>query len=124
MPKQNDLEQKVLQIILNLGEKGILQSKLWKLIDASSREGSRVALKLEKKGLIRRERELFKGRWTYRLYSKKNPISLESILTCPCLICVEKIRCGAGSEISPTTCNMLTEWILENIEKDKSSSGE
>ena len=58
MPKRNDLEQKALHSVINTGYEGVLQSELWRELGASSREGSRVALKLEEKGLIRREKEL------------------------------------------------------------------
>ncbi len=111
MPKHNDLEHKALQFIINIGEDGVLQSSLWRNLDASSREGSRIALKLEGKGLIRRERELSKGRWTYRLYPKRKPASINSIIDCPCLTCRESIRCGAYGATSPNDCGHLTEWI-------------
>ncbi len=124
MPKRNDLEQKALQIIMNKGREGVLQSELWRQINASSREGSRISIKLESKGLIYRERELHDGRWTYRLFSKRVPISLDSIITCPCLTCSENQRCEASGEISPNTCMKLTKWILDEVQKTNSSSGE
>ncbi|MGB9854269.1 MAG: transcriptional regulator, partial [Candidatus Bathyarchaeales archaeon] len=94
MPKHNDLEQKALQIITNTGNEGLLQSELWRKLGASSREGSRIALKLESKGLVRREKELCNGRWTYRLYPKRLPASINSILDCPCMMCPDGQRCG------------------------------
>jgi len=124
MPKQNDLEQKALRLIMNMGDEGLLQSELWRKMNASSREGSRISIKLEKKGLICRERELSNGRWTYRLYSKRQPVSIDSILTCPCLTCKESIRCGAGGKISPNKCDRLTQWILESLQKETASSGD
>jgi predicted transcriptional regulator len=123
MPKQNDLEQKALHLIMNTGDKGVLQSELWREMKASSREGSRISLKLENKGLIHRERELSNGRWTYRLYSKKRPVSMDAILTCPCLICQENMKCVAGGKISPDNCSKLTDWILESCQKEKATSG-
>ncbi len=114
MPKQNDLEQRALQLIMNTGHDGLLQSDLWRKMGASSREGSRVSIKLEKKGLVYRERELSNGRWTYRLYSKRQPVSIDSILTCPCLTCGQSIRCGAGGRLSPNECDTLTHWIFES----------
>lgn len=48
----------VLQLIKNNGKDGILQSNLWKKIGVTSREGSRIALKLLKQGLITRKRVL------------------------------------------------------------------
>jgi len=124
MPKENDLEQKALQLIMNSGEEGLLQSELWRKMEASSREGSRISIKLEKKGLIYRERELSNGRWTYRLYSTRQPVSIDSILTCPCLTCEKSIRCGAGGRISPNKCDLLTQWILDSIRKETSLTGD
>ena len=104
MPKRNDLEQKALQFVINTGSKGVLQSELWRELDASSREGSRVAIKLEEKGLIQREKELQGGRWTYRLFPKNKPASLNSIINSPCLMCSNDSRCGAWGPISPHEC--------------------
>ena len=116
MPKRNDLEQKALHSVINTGYKGILQSELWRELGASSREGSRVAIKLEEKGLIRREKELEGGRWTYRLYPKRLPASIESIVDCPCLLCQDNARCDPTTAISPKDCSKLTDWIL-NLDK-------
>jgi hypothetical protein len=112
MPKRNDLEHKALRCIANTSDQGVLQSDLWHELDASSREGSRIAIKLENRGLIRREKELFEGRWTYRLYPKRKPASMNSIMDCPCLSCSESIRCGSYGGISPNDCARLTHWIF------------
>lgn len=111
MPKRSDLEHKALNFIANTGDEGVLQSDLWRKLDATSREGSRIALKLENKGLIKRERELFEGRWTYRLYPKRKPASINSIIDCPCLTCPVSIQCGAYGATSPNDCEKLTEWL-------------
>ena len=124
MPRRNELEHKALHVIVNNGNDGVLQSELWRQLDATSREGSRIALKLETKGLILREKELFEGRWTYRLYPKKKPASLNSIIDVPCLMCPNDARCGAWSTISPNECQRMTEWILGLNQKEKESSGE
>ncbi len=112
MPKRNDLEQKALHFIVKTGYEGVLQSELWRGLGASSREGSRVALKLEEKGLIRREKELQGGRWTYRLFPKRLPASIESIADCPCLLCQDNTRCDPTTAISPKSCAKLTDWIF------------
>jgi len=124
MPRRNDLEHKALHFIANTGSQGVLQSEMWRKLDASSREGSRIAIKLENKGLIRRERELFDGRWTYRLYPKRQPASINSIIDCPCLMCPEDPKCGAWSNISPNKCEKLTEWILGLVQREMNSPGE
>jgi len=112
MPKRNDLEQKALHYVVNTGYQGVLQSDLWRELGASSREGSRVSIKLEEKGLIRREKELQEGRWTYRLYPKRLPASIETIIDCPCLLCPDNARCDPTTAISPKSCPKLTDWIL------------
>ena len=129
MPKRNDLEYKALKLITNTGSNGILQSELWRKLGASSREGSRIAIKLENKGLIRREKELSGGRWTYRLYPKREPITIDSIADCPCFTCPESARCEPWGAISPNTCEKLTEWLLRLIQekegaKPTANSGE
>jgi len=124
MPKRNDLEQKALHFVVNTGYSGVLQSELWRQLSASSREGSRVAIKLEEKGLIRREKELQEGRWTYRLYPKRLPASIESIVDCPCLLCQDNARCDPTTTISPKTCGKLTEWILTLDKNDPAPSGD
>ena len=112
MPKRNDLEQKALQFITNTGFNGVLQSDLWHELGATSREGSRISLKLENKGLIRREKELREGRWTFRLFPKRMPASIDSISDCPCLMCAENPRCDPSSVTSPQNCDRLTDWLL------------
>ncbi|MEM3704229.1 MAG: Lrp/AsnC family transcriptional regulator, partial [Candidatus Bathyarchaeia archaeon] len=124
MPKHNDLEQKALQIITNTGNDGLLQSELWRKLGASSREGSRIALKLENKGLIRRERELCDGRWTYRLYPKRLPASINSILDCPCMMCPDSQRCAPTGTITPQNCEKLTDWLLRLAQSEYKSLGD
>jgi len=124
MPRRNDLEQKALQFIMNTGFDGVLQSELWRKLGASSREGSRIAIKLEGKGLVRRERELRNGRWTYRLFPKRLPASIDSIVDCPCLMCPDTSRCDPSSAISPKSCEKLTEWILSITQKGPSILGD
>jgi hypothetical protein len=124
MPRRSNLEHKALRYIANTNEEGVLQSDLWRQLDASSREGSRIAIKLENKGLIRRERELSAGRWTYRLYPKRKPASINSIIDCPCLTCPESIRCGAYGAISPNDCEKLTEWLAKLAQRNDSIQGD
>lgn len=118
MSKRNDLEQKALQYIISMGFEGVLQSELWRKLGATSREGSRIALKLENKGLVRREKELRDGRWTYRLFPKRLPASIDSIADCPCLMCPDSSRCAPSSVISPQTCEKLTQWLV-SISKEE-----
>lgn len=109
---KESLYQKALKMIIEAGEKGVLQSELWRLLGATSREGSRIAIRLERRGLVIRRKELYKGRWTYRLYPRVRKISVESIRGCPCLDCPDAFRCSPGGVRDPVTCEELKEWVL------------
>jgi hypothetical protein len=124
MPKRNDLEQKALQFIMNTGFDGVIQSDLWRQLGASSREGSRIALKLEGKQLIRREKELREGRWTFRLFPKRFPASIDSIADCPCLMCPDNPRCDPSNSVSPHDCERLTDWLLAIAQDETGTMGD
>ena len=111
MPSKEKVEQKALKLIIDVGDDGILQSELWKELDVSSREGSRLAKKFEEKGQVIREKVLNEGRGTYKLYVTKEPVTLESVAGCPCLICPEIDKCFRGGTKNPNICLDLTAWI-------------
>ncbi len=110
--KRSTFERRALDAVMKAGKDGILQTELWKRIEVSSREGSRICLRLEKWGLIRRERFLNEGRWTYKIFSTKAPLRLDSILGAPCITCPYFYQCAPGGEISPEKCVWLDEWVL------------
>jgi len=103
---------KVCEIIAGYESDGILQSQLWKKYKLSSRDGSRLALKLERMGMITREKILEKERWTYKLIIKKTPVSTKSIEGAPCLTCPVQSKCSIDGEISPKTCQLIEDWVL------------
>ena len=102
------LTHKVCDILAESESSGMIQSELWKKLKLTSRDGSRLALKLERMGNITRDKILEKGRWTYKLLIKKTPISTTSIENAPCLIC------PVEGEISPQTCQWIEEWVTTN----------
>lgn len=112
MPRRDELEYRAFQIIATKGNEGILQCDLWRDLKTSGRDGSRISLKLENKNLIRREKELFEGRWTYRIFAKKHPVEIDSILDISCVSCPNISKCESGSEVSPNSCVELTRWLL------------
>lgn len=112
MSKHENLEQRALTIINEQGEDGILQSDLWKALEADSRTGSRISRKLESKNLVSRLRELSLGRWTYRIFIKKPRIDVDAIMDIPCAICEDLHRCVSGGMYAPEHCRKLTEWLL------------
>ena len=115
-PRNSSVEHRALRLIYDAGDEGLLQSEL--LLDVSSREGSRLAKKFEEKGRIIREKVLKDGRWTYKLFSKNQPVTLDSVRGCPCLICSEVEKCFRGGTQDPVYCLLMTAWIDPRIETD------
>jgi len=103
---------RVCENIADYESDGILQSQLWKKYKLSSRDGSRLALKLERMGMITRKKILEKERWTYKLIIKKTPISTKSIEGSPCLTCPVEAKCSLDGEVSPKTCQWIEDWVM------------
>ena len=114
--KNSKVEKKALKIIIDAGDEGLFQTELWKLLDISSREASRIAKKLEEKDRVFREKVLNNGRWTFKIYSTKEYVTIDSIKDCPCLICPDVDKCFRGGKKDPTTCLELTAWLDPRIE--------
>ncbi len=100
-------------------DNGIIQSELWKKFKLTSRDGSRLALKLERMGIITREKILENKRWTYVLKIKKTPVSTESIENAPCLVCPVEQKCSLEGEVSPKTCSWIEDWTIAELSKPK-----
>ena len=113
------LVNRVTEMIAGYETKGILQNILWRKLKLSSRDGSRLALKLERMGNITREKILENGRWTYLLLIKKIPISTKSIENAPCLVCPVEGKCSTDGEISPKTCVYIEDWVLTELKTKK-----
>jgi hypothetical protein len=78
LSERERLDVRALKLIVEKGDEGILQRDLWRELGTNNRRGSRIALQL-KQQLIIRERELANRRWTYRLFSNIQPITIDSI---------------------------------------------
>jgi len=111
------LTNKVCDILAERESDGMFQSELWKKLKLTSRDGSRLALKLERMGTITREKLLEKERWTYKLILKKTPISTQSIENAPCLVCPVEQKCSLEGEISPRTCQLIEDWVIIEMKK-------
>ena len=122
MPRKNDLDHDALRLIIEAGEEGILQSEMWKKLNATSREGSRLALKFEEKGVVERRKVLHEGRWTYKLFSQTKMVTIDSISDCPCITCEGLDKCFPGGQVTPIHCRLLTLWmdpdLAETISKE------
>jgi len=111
------LTNKVCDILAERESVGMFQSELWKKLKLTSRDGSRLALKLERMGTITREKLLEKERWTYKLILKKTPISTQSIVNAPCLVCPVEQKCSLEGEISPRSCQLIEDWVIIEMKK-------
>ena len=115
------LTNKVCDILAERESDGMFQTELWKKLKLSGRDGSRLALKLERIGFITREKLLENNRWTYKLILKKTPISTQSIVNAPCLVCTVESKCSLDGEISPTTCQFIEDWVIAEMKKPSKS---
>jgi DNA-binding MarR family transcriptional regulator len=127
----DELEAKALEIIKSRGDEGIYQHELWKALGLDSREGSRLALRLLKKGLIVREPAVHKGRRTYKLYlakKTKQPIKLSIhiglALEIPCFTCKNLEKCHNGGFYDPVNCPILAAWLNSKIKMIKKAMGD
>ena len=109
----------VLGLVAKRGDNGMFQSELWKKLKLSSRDGSRLALKLERQHLVKREKILENGRWTYKLKIAHVPVTTQSIESAPCLICPVESKCTLEGEISPRTCPLIEQWVLTELSTKK-----
>jgi len=145
MPRKGPTEQDVLRIVMDRGNDGILQSELWREMKADSREGSRAILRLERKRLIERKRELHSGRWTYRVFARRKYSSIKrkrlierkrelhsgrwtyrvfarrkyssinSIMDVPCSFCDIEARCAPAAAVNAARCDRMNTWILASV---------
>ena len=120
--KKRKTEQRALKLIIDTGEEGLFQTELWKLLDISTREASRIAKKFEEKGNVYREKVLNNGRWTYKIFISKEFVTLESVEDCPCLVCPDINKCFSGGKKDPRICLDLTAWIDPRIEPMRANS--
>ncbi len=118
----DELEARALEIIKSRGDEGIYQHELWKALGLDSREGSRLALRLLKKGLIVREPAVHKGRRTYKLYLAKKTrqparlkVYIGSAIEIPCFTCKNLEKCHNGGFYDPVNCPILASWLNSKI---------
>ena len=108
-----DLTSRVYKLVVERGRDGVLQSEIWKELGLTSRDGSRLAIRLERRGLIGRVKVLEEGRWTYKLTPLRFPTDMTSIEKAPCIVCQYESKCSVDGEISPYVCPWLGPWVIE-----------
>ena len=110
-----DLTSRVYKLVVERGRDGVLQSEIWKELELTSRDGSRLAIRLERRGLIGRVKVLEEGRWTYKLTPLRFPTDMASIEKAPCIICQYESKCSVDGEVSPYVCPWIGPWVIEEF---------
>jgi predicted DNA-binding transcriptional regulator len=110
-----DLTSRVYKLVVERGREGVLQSEIWKELGLTSRDGSRLAIRLERRGLIGRVKVLEEGRWTYKLTPLRFPTDMASIEKAPCIVCQYEPKCSIDGEISPYVCPWIGPWVIEEL---------
>lgn len=118
MPREDE-DSLILKAIANAGAKGALQCALRKKLRMSDKKISRLVIKLEKRGQVKRAKELHAKRWTYRLFITKQPTTFDSILDLPCTACPSIDQCGTGKNVSPVSCELLGKWLDNEVTKQQ-----
>lgn len=107
-----DLTSRVYKLVVERGRDGVLQSEIWKELGLTSRDGSRLAIRLERRGLIGRVKVLEEGRWTYKLTPLRFPTDMTSIEKAPCVVCQFEQKCSIEGEVSPHVCPLIGPWVI------------
>ena len=116
-----DMTSKVYKVVVEHGAEGVLQSFLWKELSLSSRDGSRLSIRLERRGMVRREKVLEEGRWTYKLTPLRMPVAIESIEQAPCITCPYESKCSSTGAVSPLSCPWICEWVVKEFRELQSN---
>ncbi len=110
-----DLTSRVYKLVVERGKDGVLQSEIWKELGLTSRDGSRLAIRLEKRGMIRRVKVLDDGRWTYKLTPLRLPANISSMESAPCIVCPVESKCSVTTDINPLTCALVGPWVIKEF---------
>ena len=119
-----DLTSRVYKLVVERGKDGVLQSEIWKELGLTSRDGSRLAIRLERRGLIGRVKVLEEGRWTYKLTPLRFPTDMASIEKAPCVVCQYEPKCSIDGEISPYVCPWIGPWAMDEMKRAGDSTFE
>jgi len=119
-----DLTSRVYKLVVERGRDGVLQSEIWKELGLTSRDGSRLAIRLERRGLIGRVKVLEEGRWTYKLTPLRFPTDMASIEKAPCIVCQYESKCSVDGEVSPYICPWLGPWVIEEARAARAQMAE
>ena len=119
-----DITSNVYKLVVDHGAEGVLQSIVWKDLNLSSRDGSRLVIRLERRGMNRREKVLEDGLWTYRLTPLRVPVQIKSIEQVPCITCPYEAKCSLSGVVSPLSCPWITDLVTKEFREITASDAQ
>lgn len=104
------VEDRILSTLQSSDNLTMSQSGLAKALEMTSRDISRIIVKLEKRGVVKRLHVKDGGRSAYnvKLLKKTPKIDFSDVVWCACFTCPDLEKCGKGQPVSPEVCNKLT----------------
>lgn len=117
-----DLTSQVYKMVVEKGGDRVLQSEIWKELKLTSRDGSRLAIRLERRGLLGRVKTLEGGRWTYKLTPLRLPTDMASIEKAPCITSPHESGCYVDGEINPLVCPSIGPWVIQEYRAARSQN--
>ena len=115
------LEKKAFDIISSkTREGGVTQVELWKLLGIDSKEGSKIVLRLLRRGLVVRKEIDYNGKKAYvltlpgHLISQEDlslEVNIDSVADLPCFKCPYLNTCALSSENLWGRCDKLRAYL-------------
>lgn len=68
-------------------------------------------------GLVKREKALHAGRWTYVLKLSKRPVEIGLIEDIYCFICPYEHKCTARAPQYLKKCKHIADWVLKKYQE-------
>ncbi len=121
---KHDIYSQLFNLVVTAGRQGISQRGLLESTSLKSNQISKIAIRLEKSGLIARERSLEDGRWTF-LLKAANAMNLGPYESNPCMRCHLEDRCEPGGIVTPERCALeiheqgLSDWVVREYRREK-----
>lgn len=113
------IDRKAFEIISSHSDRGgILQSDLWRMLGVDSKEGSKVVLRLLRRGMISRKEVNHGGRKTYLLMvahhmeGREIDVDIDGVMVIPCFTCEYLyLECGDSSKLNSTNCVKMSNFV-------------
>jgi len=122
-------EVMIIKYLLKNSERDIYQSQISKELNIDPRVVSKILIRLEEKGAIKREPVIYESRKTLLIKPVKEALIelmekagidpytpkevFERIKDIPCITCPYIYKCYEGGYYDPTTCQWLSEYLSQ-----------